>query len=80
MRKREPYVGDRRRLVLAFDLGTTYSGISYSILDPGNVPEIHGVNRSALSLRLMLLCSDSVRELLDTPRRNPLEVIARYLP
>ncbi|TFK95589.1 hypothetical protein BDV98DRAFT_556293 [Pterulicium gracile] len=45
MRKREPYVGDRRRLVLAFDLGTTYSGISYSILDPGNVPEIHGVNR-----------------------------------
>lgn len=42
---REPYDGDRRRLVLAFDLGTTYSGISYSILDPGKVPEIHGVNR-----------------------------------
>ncbi|TFK26684.1 hypothetical protein FA15DRAFT_667159 [Coprinopsis marcescibilis] len=42
---RQPYVGPRRRLVLAFDVGTTYSGISYSILDPGHVPEIKGVTR-----------------------------------
>jgi len=31
--------------VLAFDVGTTYSGISYSVLDPGQVPEIKGVAR-----------------------------------
>ncbi|RXW14414.1 hypothetical protein EST38_g11441 [Candolleomyces aberdarensis] len=42
---RTPYNGTRRKLVLAFDVGTTYSGISYSILDPGQVPEIKGVTR-----------------------------------
>lgn len=42
---RKPYHGSCRKLVLAFDVGTTYSGISYSILDPGYVPQIKGVNR-----------------------------------
>ncbi|XP_006460476.1 hypothetical protein AGABI2DRAFT_192172 [Agaricus bisporus var. bisporus H97] len=32
-----------RKLLLAFDVGTTFSGISYSILDPGKVPVIMGV-------------------------------------
>jgi hypothetical protein len=45
MPAREPYSGAYRKLVLAFDVGTTYSGISYSILDPGHVPEIKGVTR-----------------------------------
>ncbi|KDR71230.1 hypothetical protein GALMADRAFT_796078 [Galerina marginata CBS 339.88] len=40
-----PFRGRRRRLVIAFDVGTTYSGISYSILDPGQIPEIKGVTR-----------------------------------
>ncbi|KAF8957824.1 hypothetical protein BDZ97DRAFT_1762587 [Flammula alnicola] len=35
------------RLVLAFDVGTTYSGISYSILDPGQVPETKGVTNGS---------------------------------
>lgn len=30
---------------MAFDVGTTFSGISYSILDPGQVPEVKGVTR-----------------------------------
>ncbi|KAF9444527.1 hypothetical protein P691DRAFT_736327 [Macrolepiota fuliginosa MF-IS2] len=42
---REPYSGTERKLLLAFDVGTTYSGISYSILDPGKPPEIQGVNK-----------------------------------
>ncbi|TFK20828.1 hypothetical protein FA15DRAFT_707733 [Coprinopsis marcescibilis] len=42
---RKAYTGTRRKLVLAFDVGTTYSGVSYSILDPGVVPEIRGVTR-----------------------------------
>ncbi|RDB20646.1 Heat shock protein 12A [Hypsizygus marmoreus] len=42
---RPPYTGSSRKLVLAFDVGTTFSGISYSILDPGQVPEIKGVTR-----------------------------------
>ncbi|KDR69814.1 hypothetical protein GALMADRAFT_255630 [Galerina marginata CBS 339.88] len=45
MTSRAAYKGTRRRLVLAFDIGTTYSGISYSVLDPGQVPQIKGVTR-----------------------------------
>ena len=29
MQPRQPYKGPCRKLVLAFDIGTTYSGISY---------------------------------------------------
>ena len=28
----QPYSGSRRKLVLAFDVGTTYSGISYRLI------------------------------------------------
>ncbi|KAK0434124.1 hypothetical protein EV421DRAFT_2088138 [Armillaria borealis] len=42
MTTRKPYAGSQRKLVFSLDLGTTYSGISYSILDPGSVPEIKG--------------------------------------
>ncbi|KAG2063017.1 hypothetical protein BDR04DRAFT_1111856 [Suillus decipiens] len=40
---REPYKGSTRKLVLAFDVGTTFSGVSYCLLDPGEVPVIRGV-------------------------------------
>lgn len=42
---RKAYTGSRRKLLLAFDVGTTFSGISYSIMDPGQVPEIRPVTR-----------------------------------
>ncbi|KAF9526168.1 hypothetical protein CPB83DRAFT_795114 [Crepidotus variabilis] len=42
---RSPYDGTRRKLVIAFDVGTTFSGISYCILDPGQIPSIKGVTR-----------------------------------
>ncbi|KAG1846557.1 hypothetical protein DFJ58DRAFT_747163 [Suillus subalutaceus] len=42
---REPYKGPTRKLVLAFDVGTTFSGVSYCMLDPGEVPVIRGVSR-----------------------------------
>ena len=41
----QPYRGLVHKLVLAFDVGTTYSGVSYAILDPGEVPNILGVKR-----------------------------------
>jgi hypothetical protein len=41
----KPYAGLSRKLILGIDVGTTFSGVSYSILDPGVVPTIHGVNR-----------------------------------
>ncbi|KAI6100572.1 hypothetical protein F5141DRAFT_1218599 [Pisolithus sp. B1] len=42
---RQPYQGTTRKLILAFDVGTTFSGISYCILDPGDIPEIRGVSK-----------------------------------
>ncbi|KAF8632437.1 hypothetical protein AX15_001880 [Amanita polypyramis BW_CC] len=42
---KQPFKGPDRKLLIAFDIGTTFSGVSYSILDPGIVPEIHGVTR-----------------------------------
>lgn len=51
---RKPYSGIYRKLVLAFDIGTTYSGISYSVLDPGQIPEIKGVTRYCDSQSLLL--------------------------
>jgi hypothetical protein len=43
--ERRPYNGAKPKLVLAFDVGTTYSGISYTIMYPGEVPEIRSVTR-----------------------------------
>ena len=42
-----PFTGSLRRLVLAFDVGTTFSGISFTVLDPGEVPKIQTVTRYA---------------------------------
>ncbi|KAI0708756.1 hypothetical protein C8T65DRAFT_650008 [Cerioporus squamosus] len=41
----QPYRGTVRKLVLGIDVGTTYSGVAYTILDPGEVPQILGVTR-----------------------------------
>ncbi|KAH6910165.1 hypothetical protein BKA70DRAFT_1560797 [Coprinopsis sp. MPI-PUGE-AT-0042] len=42
---RKAYAGTSRKLLLAFDVGTTFSGISYSIMDPGQIPDIRPVTR-----------------------------------
>ncbi|KAF9445268.1 hypothetical protein P691DRAFT_675969 [Macrolepiota fuliginosa MF-IS2] len=42
---RKPYSGPTRSLVIAIDIGTTFSGVSYAILEPGEIPKIHGVTR-----------------------------------
>ena len=42
---RTPYNGTVRKLVLAFDIGTTYSGVAYAFLDPGQVPQINSVTK-----------------------------------
>ena len=57
------YNGSKRKLVLSIDLGTTYSGISYAILDPGQVPETKPVLRCAetpLSDKIALLTPHTV--------------------
>ncbi|KAF7296192.1 MYND-type domain-containing protein [Mycena chlorophos] len=42
---RKPYAGTERKLILGLDLGTTFAGISYCLLDPGKIPQILPVTR-----------------------------------
>lgn len=56
MPERLPYDGAARKLVMAFDVGTTYSGISYSILDPGEPPVVCDVTRSVLQHHEISVC------------------------
>lgn len=48
----KPYEGSQKRLVLGIDLGTTFSGVSYSLLDPGEVPRICSVTRCAKTFQV----------------------------
>jgi len=43
--QRKPYDGYQRKLVIAFDIGTTFSGVSYVFLIPHETPVIHGVTQ-----------------------------------
>ncbi|PFH48910.1 hypothetical protein AMATHDRAFT_5379 [Amanita thiersii Skay4041] len=43
--QRPPYNGSTRKLVIAFDVGTTFSGVSYAMLEPGMAPQIFGVTK-----------------------------------
>lgn len=45
MTTRQPYQGSRLKLCLAFDIGATYSGISYCVLRPGKIPTVYSVTR-----------------------------------
>ncbi|KAJ7157441.1 hypothetical protein C8R46DRAFT_1226024 [Mycena filopes] len=40
-----PYSGPARKLILGIDIGTTFSGMSFCLLDPGRTPEILPVTR-----------------------------------
>ena len=52
---RARYSGPSRKLVVALDIGTTFSGAAYAFLDPGVVPEIRSVTK-----RVFLLIPDQV--------------------
>ncbi|KAF8333721.1 hypothetical protein F5887DRAFT_893234 [Amanita rubescens] len=43
--QRQPYKGLQKKLVIAFDVGTTFSGVSYAVLIPGEPPLIQGVTQ-----------------------------------
>lgn len=45
LNSRKPYAGSHRALAIALDVGTTFSGVSYAFLEPGQVPKILGVTR-----------------------------------
>ncbi|KAM6493703.1 hypothetical protein JOM56_010064 [Amanita muscaria] len=43
--QRKPYSGTEKSLVIGIDVGTTLSGVSYAVLEPGKVPRINPVVR-----------------------------------
>ena len=47
---RARYSGLSRKLVVALDIGTTFSGAAYALLDPGEIPQIQSVMRRVLLL------------------------------
>ena len=51
---RPSYSGRFRKLVVALDIGTTFSGAAYALLDPGKVPQIRSVTRQVLPPTLIL--------------------------
>ncbi|RXW25688.1 hypothetical protein EST38_g141 [Candolleomyces aberdarensis] len=78
---RKPYEGDTRRLLLAFDIGTTFSGISFSILDPGYVPEIRPVTRwhFIASLARVIIYTDFLRVIYYDQTGSPCAIGAETL-
>jgi molecular chaperone DnaK (HSP70) len=75
------YRGHTRRLVIAFDIGTTYSGIAYCLLDPGEEPKIQSVTKYVH----LLASSDGEQRLTssyaaeDIPVRNTRQDRQRFL-
>ncbi|EEB98570.1 hypothetical protein MPER_01898, partial [Moniliophthora perniciosa FA553] len=45
MSARKPYIGSATKLVVCFDIGTTWSGVSFSFLEPGLVPVTESVTK-----------------------------------
>ena len=60
---RTPYSGPSRKLVVALDIGTTFSGAAYSLLDPGEVPQIQSVTRQAFPPISELVTNGDEREI-----------------
>ena len=57
------YSGFSRKLVVALDIGTTFSGAAYALLDPGEVPQIRSVTRQASPIPDNLVINSDEREI-----------------
>ena len=51
---RARYSGASQKLIVALDIGTTFSGAAYALLDPGKIPQTRSVTRRALPPTLIL--------------------------
>ena len=56
---RAPYSGPSRKLIVALDIGTTFSGAAYALLDPGEIPQVQSVTRHVLLYPLTSSNSDT---------------------
>ena len=56
---RARYPGPSRKLVVALDIGTTFSGAAFVFLDPGEIPIIRSVTKQVFLLILDLVTRSS---------------------
>ena len=56
---RARYSGPSRELVIALDIGTTFSGAAYALLDPGEIPTIRSVTKQVFPPIPNLVIRDS---------------------
>jgi molecular chaperone DnaK (HSP70) len=59
------YTGEDRKLVVAIDIGTTFSAVSLSILQPGEVPQFEQVRHLAPCSSPTLI----VQQILEWPKQ-----------
>ena len=60
---RAPYSGPSRKLVVALDIRTTFSGAAYTLLEPGEVPETQFVTRQVAPSIAALVMDCDEREI-----------------
>lgn len=75
----KPYAGSTQRLVIALDIGTTHSGISYCILTLNEVPKVFSVTRCALRIEVVEE-HGRAHTTLDTPVKSMQQARQRSLP
>jgi hypothetical protein len=46
MTERGPYTGTTKKLLVAVDIGTTFTAVSFSILEPGEKPQLFDVSNA----------------------------------
>ncbi|KAG8929077.1 hypothetical protein FRC01_004909 [Tulasnella sp. 417] len=78
MPSRPNYSGSEAKLVIAIDIGTTYSGASYTFLKPGSVPHIFDVKGFKLAMRPASMRIDTPPITLP-PGRTLVEVFGDFL-
>jgi hypothetical protein len=46
--ERKPYDGPAKKLIVSVDVGTTFTAVSFSILQPGDVPQFNEASSRVL--------------------------------
>jgi hypothetical protein len=47
---RGPYTGQTKKLLVSVDIGTTFTAVSFSLLQPGDVPDFIDVSIRTLKM------------------------------
>lgn len=76
--RREPYSGSATGIVIGIDVGTTFSGVSYAILRPGEVPEVVSITQSVRHNVYSLL--STLNQLLSASRFSGQTIMGAKIP